>query len=42
MTSQGPCPYRLDATRAGRKLAGTYSAINCDTPQTGSVDLEKR
>lgn len=42
MTSQGPCPYKLDATRTGRKLSGTYSAMNCDTPQTGSVDLEKR
>ncbi len=41
MTSQGPCSYRLDATRTGRMLSGTYAAVNCDIPQTGSIDLEK-
>ena len=41
MTGQRPCPYHLDATRTGRKLSGTYSTVNCATPQTGSIDLEK-
>jgi len=40
-SSQGSCSYHLDATRSGRKLSGTYAAIDCATPQTGSVDLER-
>ena len=40
-SSQGSCSYNLDATRSGRKLSGTYSAIDCATPQTGRVDLER-
>lgn len=40
MSGQG-CSYQLEATRSGIKLSGTYSAINCATPQTGSLDLEK-
>jgi hypothetical protein len=39
--SKGSCSFHLEATRSGHKLAGTYSAIDCATPQTGSFDLEK-
>lgn len=40
-SSKGSCSYHLEAARSGRKLSGTYSAIDCATPQTGGLDLEK-
>ena len=40
MTSQGPCPFSLQATRTGTILRGTYEAVNCSFTETGSFDLE--
>ena len=42
LTSQGPCPFSLQATRTGRQMSGTYVAVNCASPETGSFDLEKQ
>ncbi len=36
------CSLALQATRTGFQMAGTYTAVNCAVPETGSFDFEKQ
>jgi hypothetical protein len=42
LSSQGPCPFVLQATRTGIHMTGSYAAMNCAVAQAGTLDLEKR
>jgi hypothetical protein len=35
------CSLSLQATRSGLNMSGTYAAVNCAVPETGTFDLEK-
>ena len=41
LSSQGACPFSLQATRSGTQMSGTYAAVDCAVAETGSFDLEK-
>ena len=42
MSSQGPCPFTLQATRSGNTMTGSYTTTNCSPAESGTVDLEKQ
>ena len=35
------CPFQVTATVAGNQMTGTYAAVNCSVPDSGSISLSK-